>query len=67
MLFSSAIWFNAKFADEGLRAALLNTRDAIIEEAAPYDGKWGTGRNGKGLNLLGKCLMEVRESYKEDE
>ena len=67
MLFSSAIWFNAKFADEGLRAALLNTGDAIIEEAAPYDGKWGTGRNGKGLNLLGKCLMEVREFYKEDE
>ena len=57
----------AKFANEGPRAALLNTGDAIIEEAAPYDGKWGTGRNGKGLNLLGKCLMEVREFYKEDE
>jgi len=51
--------------------ALLNTENRIIVEASPYDKIWGVGlleddplildeKNWKGLNLLGKALMDVR-------
>lgn len=50
---------------------LLNTGDKIIAEASSYDKIWGIGMaasnpaaktpaNWKGLNLLGKALMDVR-------
>lgn len=55
---------------------LINTKDKILVEASPYDRIWGIGlhyenddvldeKNWKGLNLLGKALMEVREKIKE--
>jgi len=50
---------------------LLNTKDTELVEASPYDKIWGVGlaesnplindkSNWKGLNLLGKVLMQVR-------
>lgn len=50
---------------------LLSTGDKIIVEANEYDRIWGIGlhwsddkcldeKNWKGMNLLGKALMEVR-------
>ena len=40
---------------------LLQTGDKIIHEDVP-DKYWGIGRDGRGLNQMGKILMEVRES-----
>jgi ribA/ribD-fused uncharacterized protein len=42
---------------------LMKTGDRPLVEWAPWDGFWGTGRDGKGLNVLGKLLVKVRESY----
>jgi predicted NAD-dependent protein-ADP-ribosyltransferase YbiA (DUF1768 family) len=60
-----------------LRALLLSTGDSELVEASPFDRIWGVGfkaetapakRERWGLNLLGKILMEARETFrKEDE
>jgi ribA/ribD-fused uncharacterized protein len=58
-----------------LRKFLLNTGDAILVEANPFDAIWGAGlsKDSKliknpyawnGLNLLGFALMEIREYLK---
>ena len=50
---------------------IFKTENRTIVEASPYDKIWGVGlleddplildeKNWKGLNLLGKALMEVR-------
>lgn len=55
-----------------LKSFLVNTMDAILVEASPYDKIWGIGMregergienpsNWKGENLLGFALMEVRD------
>ena len=55
-----------------LRTYLLNTGDQILVEANPCDPIWAIGLSEhdrrchdpskwKGLNLLGKILMEIRE------
>ncbi|KAI1268730.1 hypothetical protein F5Y18DRAFT_165128 [Xylariaceae sp. FL1019] len=59
------------------RDVLLATGDRELVEASPMDRIWGIGfgaqdapkcRERWGLNLLGKCLMDVREQFrKEDE
>lgn len=66
----------AKFSQKLiLKDVLLSTEDKIIVEASPYDTIWGIGlyhdddrvldeKNWKGMNLLGKALMEVREILK---
>ncbi len=66
--------------NEDLKKILLDTGDRIIVEASPYDKVWGIAmgvdkhpaildpKNWKGQNLLGKCLMRVRDRIrKEDE
>jgi hypothetical protein len=67
----------AKFGQNSrLKATLLSTENKIIVEASPYDTIWGIGlyheddrvldeKNWKGMNLLGKALMEVREKLRD--
>lgn len=55
-----------------LRSALLSTGNLILVEASPFDKIWGIGlrpdnplamdpSKWKGMNLLGKALMQVRD------
>ena len=55
------------------RDVLLATGIRELVEASPFDRIWGVGFAAKGaernrrkwgLNLLGKCLMEVREQFR---
>jgi hypothetical protein len=65
----------AKFQAEDMRQRLLNTGDAVLVEASPYDKIWGIGllktdknarnpQRWKGLNLLGKVLMKIRQDVR---
>lgn len=53
-----------------LRDKLVSTGDADIYEASPYDKIWGIGstdvNNIKGKNLLGRALMKVRATLKQN-
>ena len=62
-----------------LKSELLQTGDAILVEASPYDEVWGTGVSTQsikgiyqdatewpGQNLLGKVLMEVRDKIRSE-
>ena len=62
----------AKFQLPAFKAALLKTEHKTIVEASPYDKIWGIGLTANdpralnpsewlGSNLLGKCLMQVRD------
>lgn len=58
----------AKFAqNEGLRALLLATGDAVLEEGNTWnDTFWGIHlKNGQGQNHLGRILMQVRKELSE--
>lgn len=59
--------------NDEIKKVLLDTKDATICEAAPYDKIWGIGLHKtdpkvqdktqwKGLNLLGTALMSVRDN-----
>jgi len=61
--------------NEYLKKKLLETGTKMLVEASPYDTIWGIGlgeaddaildeKNWKGLNLLGKALMDVRNIIK---
>ena len=63
--------------NKNLKKKLLETKDKILVEASPYDEIWGIGMSTnnknhldetkwRGLNLLGKCLMLVRNTIKND-
>lgn len=68
----------AKFSqNQELKAFLLNTKNRILVEASPYDKIWGIGLSAddilcenplcwKGENLLGFCLMEVRDLLRKE-
>lgn len=47
-----------------VKQALLATGDEEIVEDNPYDDFWSTGKDGKGLNHMGKILMRIREELK---
>ncbi|CBQ71634.1 conserved hypothetical protein [Sporisorium reilianum SRZ2] len=52
----------AKFSQySALTDALLDTDEREIVNASPTDVFWGSGENGRGRNVLGKTLMDVRE------
>eukprot|EP00735_Rhodelphis_limneticus_P013651 TRINITY_DN7598_c0_g1::TRINITY_DN7598_c0_g1_i1::g.1967::m.1967 TRINITY_DN7598_c0_g1::TRINITY_DN7598_c0_g1_i1::g.1967 ORF type:complete len:153 (+),score=-0.08,sp/Q5UR67/RIBX_MIMIV/42.47/2e-30,DUF1768/PF08719.6/1e-41 TRINITY_DN7598_c0_g1_i1:3-461(+) len=66
--FNQAVWA-AKSYDivlQGTRLKFSQNDDATIAEGSPVDAVWGVGtkhsdpRKWKGLNLLGKALMQVR-------
>lgn len=48
-----------------IRAVLLATGDALLVEASPVDYYWGRGADGKGKNMLGIILMEVRTELRD--
>lgn len=45
---------------------LLSTGEEEIVELSMKDDIWGSGPDGKGQNLLGKCLMQVREKLRRE-
>ncbi|XP_028548303.1 riboflavin biosynthesis protein PYRR, chloroplastic isoform X5 [Dendrobium catenatum] len=49
-----------------LNSLLRSTVGFVLVEASPHDLFWGGGREGEGLNYLGRLLMKLRsESLKE--
>lgn len=56
----------SKFQRPDLRDKLLSTGYAYIEEGNNHGDKiWGTVQ-GSGLNLLGQCLMKLREEIRDE-
>jgi len=57
----------AKFTQHPeLRVRLLSTGDARIVEHTENDDYWGDGGDGRGRNMLGRILMELRETLRSD-
>lgn len=50
-----------KFDQPEYREILLATGPDILVHEAPWDSFWGSGRDNKGTNILGKLLMSIRE------
>lgn len=64
-----------KFSNPHMKHKLLSTGEKTLVEASPFDEIWGiklahdhpdaeNPKKWRGLNLLGKVLMEVREELK---
>ncbi len=49
------------------RQELIDSGDAELIEASPFDYFWGEGRDGSGRNMLGELLMDVRQMIKDEE
>ena len=57
----------AKFRQHrGLAKKLLETGTATLVEHTVKDSYWANGGNGKGKNMLGKILMEVRSKLRSE-
>src|SRR5262245_39878445 len=55
----------AKFSQhDDIRQVLLSTGDAKLVEHTENDSYWGDGGDGRGKNMLGRILMEVREELR---
>lgn len=50
--------------DKHCRDVLLSTDGFLLEEFTSRDDYWGTGKDGKGKNKLGKFLVKLREELK---
>ncbi|KAJ9703292.1 hypothetical protein PVL29_004903 [Vitis rotundifolia] len=46
-----------------LNSMLLSTAGSVLVEASPHDLFWGGGRDGEGLNYLGRLLMQLRSEF----
>lgn len=46
-----------------LNSMLVSTAGSILVEASPHDLFWGGGREGEGLNYLGRLLMKLRSEF----
>ncbi|MDR2954321.1 MAG: NADAR family protein [Prevotella sp.] len=56
----------AKFTQHAdLKSLLLSTGDAKLVEHTDNDSYWGDGGNGKGRNMLGWLLMDIREESRK--
>jgi hypothetical protein len=55
-----------KFSDRHpeLKALLLSTGNAILQDASPRDNYWGIGSTGMGQNKLGVMLMAIRDELR---
>ena len=42
---------------------LASTVGSILVEGSPHDLFWGGGREGEGLNYLGRLLMQLRREF----
>lgn len=51
-------------SDIRLSNELLSTGTSILVEDAPWDSYWGNGKYKNGSNVLGKILMETRDTLK---
>jgi ribA/ribD-fused uncharacterized protein len=52
----------AKFTQHAsLQTLLLSTYPHTLRQIKPTDSYWGTGPDGKGQNMLGVLLMELRD------
>jgi len=51
--------------DPQLREMLLSTGDQELVEHTARDKYWGDGGDGRGRNILGRILMNVREELRE--
>ncbi|GFZ14388.1 cytidine/deoxycytidylate deaminase family protein [Actinidia rufa] len=49
-----------------LNSMLLSTTGSVLVEASPHDLFWGGGREGEGLNYLGRLLMQLRSEFLGD-
>lgn len=49
-----------------LTSMLLSTSGSVLVEASPHDLFWGGGRDGEGLNYLGRLLMQLRSEFLAD-
>lgn len=49
-----------------LASMLLSTAGSVLVEASPHDLFWGGGRDGEGLNYLGRLLMQLRSEFLAD-
>lgn len=65
----------SKFSYDTTKEVLLRTDERTLVEASPYDTIWGVGlgeddvnildpTKWRGMNLLGKVLMEVRQELR---
>lgn len=55
----------AKFKTHAdIQKILLNTGDEPIVEYSPNEEFWGSGKDGKGQNRMGKILMAVRNELR---
>lgn len=46
-----------------LNSMLLSTVGSVLVEGSPHDLFWGGGREGEGLNHLGRLLMQLRSEF----
>lgn len=46
-----------------LKSLLLSTSGSVLAESSPHDLFWGAGREGEGLNHLGRLLMRLRAEF----
>ena len=57
---------DAKFRQhDELRELLLSTGDEELIEETDEDAFWGCGSDGRGRNMLGRLLMELRERLRQ--
>jgi N-glycosidase YbiA len=57
----------AKFTQHPqLQQLLLSTGDTMIVEHTGNDDYWGDGGDGRGKNMLGRILMDIRTQLNEN-